>query len=133
MGPLALLAIGAAMGLAKSELVDRPKEKRQRKLAAETQRLSPWTGLQAGQIQEADPFGSALSFGMTGASLGQNMQAAEANQKINDKLIERMDKGYYPNTQVQVASQPQYAMIPPQPYGMAPNYWGGVGTMGYGA
>jgi hypothetical protein len=52
----------------KSEAIDKPKEARQRKLAAATQRYSPWTGLKANPIQEADTFGSALQGGMAGAT-----------------------------------------------------------------
>lgn len=68
------LAIGAGAGLLKNELVDQPKEERERKLAAATQRYSPWTGLKAGEIQHADPFGNMLSFGTAGGMLGQNLQ-----------------------------------------------------------
>lgn len=80
------LAIAAAIGLAKSELVDRPKEQRQRKLAGETQRLSPWTGLQAGQIQEADPIGTAMQFGATGAMMGQGYEASKLNEAAANRL-----------------------------------------------
>lgn len=66
--PLAM----AAAGMLKSNLVDRPREKRDRALAAETQRYSPWTGLKANQIREADPFGAALQGGMTGMQMGQD-------------------------------------------------------------
>lgn len=69
------LAIAAAIGLAKSEMVDKPKEDRQRKLAAETQRNSPWTGLKAGNIQEADPWGTAMQYGATGAQMGAGASA----------------------------------------------------------
>ena len=39
------LLIGAALGLGKSVLVDRPREQRQRQLAAQTALYSPWTGM----------------------------------------------------------------------------------------
>lgn len=80
-----VMVAAAAIGIAKSEFIDRPKEERQRKLAAETQRYSPWTGLQAGGVQEADPLGSALAFGATGAQISNGMQ----QQQINNKLAER--------------------------------------------
>lgn len=89
---LPLIAMAALAGLAKSELIDRPKEQRQRKLAAETQRLSPWTHLQADPIKEADPFGSALQFGAAGAQLGQNMDTADLQQeqmKLNNELLKQ--------------------------------------------
>lgn len=63
------LAIGALVGVAKNQLVDVPREKKQRALAAATQRLSPWTGLQAQPIQQADLLGNALQFGSTGAGM----------------------------------------------------------------
>lgn len=79
MNPLTLAMIMGGMGLGKSFLVDQPKEARQRKLAAETQRYSPWTGLHAGSIDEADPFGATLQGAASGASFGQNMQQNDAD------------------------------------------------------
>ena len=70
MDPMTIGLLAGA-GLLKSELVDRPREERQRKQAAITARWSPWTGMAPGQIQEADPFGSALQGGLTGAMLSQ--------------------------------------------------------------
>lgn len=64
------LAIAAALALAKDQMVDKPKEARQRKLAASTQRLSPWTGLQAQPIQEHDTLGTMMQYGATGAAMG---------------------------------------------------------------
>lgn len=72
------IALLAGAGVAKSELVDRPREERQRKLAAETLRWSPWTGMTPGAIQEADPFGSAIQGGLAGAMLSQNQQKLDA-------------------------------------------------------
>lgn len=118
MDPLALLAIGAAAGLAKSELVDRPKEKKQRELAAATQRYSPWTGLQAQPIKEADPFGSALGLGAAGYQAGIELENQATNQKIADAMIAN-------NMANSAASaSPGYTPMPT----MAPQY-----TLGYGA
>lgn len=72
------IGLMAGMGLAKSELVDRPREERQRRQAAITARWSPWTGMAPGAIQEADPFGSAMEAGLTGAMLSQNQQKLDA-------------------------------------------------------
>lgn len=77
------LLLGLA-GLAKSAAIDVPAAARQRKLAAATQRFSPWTGMQAGPVKEADPLGSALSFGLTGLSLDQNMD-------MHNKLMQQKD------------------------------------------
>lgn len=88
MDPMTLgLLIGAGTGVVKSELIDRPKEKRDRKLAAETQRLSPWTGLQAQAIKEADPLASALQFGGAGAQMGMGIQNQGLNQKMYGALL----------------------------------------------
>lgn len=64
------LAIGATVGLAKDQLVDVPREHKQRTLAAATQRYAPWTGMQAGPIQPADPLGNTMQFGVAGAGVG---------------------------------------------------------------
>ncbi len=80
--PLIVAAIAAGAGLLKSEFMDRPKEERQRVLAAETQRYSPWTGLKANKIEEADPMGSAMTFGAAGLGLGQGMESAAAQNKL---------------------------------------------------
>lgn len=76
----------AVAGLAKSELLDKPQAERQRKLAGATQSLSPWTGLKANPIKEADPFGSALQFGATGASMKQANQSADADAALAKRL-----------------------------------------------
>lgn len=83
-----LLALGAAAGLGKSIAIDAPRANRERKLAAETQRYSPWTGLKPGGISEPDPFGSALSFGLTGFQLDQGEKIGNLNQKLLQKAID---------------------------------------------
>ena len=70
----------AGAGLLKSELIDRPREERQRKQAAITTRWSPWTGMAPGAIQEADPFAAALEGGLTGAVLSQQQQKLNAGK-----------------------------------------------------
>jgi hypothetical protein len=73
--------------LAKSELIDRPREERQRQQAANTMRYSPWTGMAPNAVQEADPFGSAIQGGLTGAMLSQSQQKLDADiasQKAKD-------------------------------------------------
>lgn len=74
------IGIMAGLGLAKSELIDRPREERQRRQAANTMRYSPWTGMAPGAIQEADPLGSAMEAGLTGAMLSQNQQKLDAGK-----------------------------------------------------
>lgn len=58
MGPLALMAIGAAMGAAKSQLVDKPKEDRDRKKAeafAKCRRGARWTSPVCAKPTHGDP------------------------------------------------------------------------------
>jgi hypothetical protein len=87
------LLIGGAAGLAKSHFIDKPKEQRQRKLAAETQRYSPWTGMQADKVQEADPFGSALQYGTTGAMMSAQHSQMESDKKLNEAMTNRLNTG----------------------------------------
>jgi hypothetical protein len=65
------MTIGIAAGLGKSLLLDGPKAERERKLAATTAELSPWTGMSPTMPKEADAFGSALQGGMAGAAFNQ--------------------------------------------------------------
>ncbi len=84
--PITGLAIAAGLGLAKSELVDKPAADRQRKLAAATQQFSPWTGLKANPVKEADPAGSMLQYGAAGAQMGGAVNQANLQQAMADKL-----------------------------------------------
>jgi hypothetical protein len=86
------LAIGAAVGLAKEQLVDKPKEDKARTLAAATQKWSPWTGLQAQPIPLADPFGSALQFGATGAQMKEGMDQANTNAALKSSMTNYFNK-----------------------------------------
>lgn len=85
--PIPLLAIGAALGLTKHFAVDAPRERRQRKLAAETQRLSPWTGLSAGPIQEPDLLGSVISSGLTGQQIADGAKMNDLNGQLMQKAL----------------------------------------------
>jgi hypothetical protein len=86
-GPWGAL-IGAAVGLAKSELIDKPRMKEQLFLDASTARLSPFTGLKPGKAQVADPFGQALQFGAAGAGMGQSLERAGIFGKIAQAKID---------------------------------------------
>ena len=118
MDPLTLSAIMAGGGLLKGEFIDKPKEAQDVWLAAQTQRYSPWTGLRAGAINRADPFGSAMQGGVQGYSLGQNIESAGAAQELNklraDQLRAQMAQqsgvGAAP-TKLNYAQQEQ--MMPP--------------------
>jgi hypothetical protein len=78
MAPLMAAGLMALAGLAKSELVDKPKEGRQREYAAKTLKYSPWTGLTPGAVEEADPLGTAMQWGTTGGQMASNMNMQEA-------------------------------------------------------
>lgn len=78
MDPVTIgLLIGAGTGLLKTE-ADKKKEARQRQLAATTQLYSPWTGLQANPVQEADEFGNLLKYSGAGASIGSGIARPES-------------------------------------------------------
>jgi len=70
IGMLSMAALGALKG--KTD-IDRAKqiENSDRKLASETARYSPWTGMQPQQIRQApSAFGTMLGSGMQGAGFG---------------------------------------------------------------
>lgn len=100
MDPLTIAAVLGGVGLAKSAFIDTPKENRDRELAAETQRYSPWTGLKAGEIREADPLGSTLQGGVSGYMLGQNMEKQKLQNKWLQADINRMNLGLTPSAKV---------------------------------
>lgn len=74
--PLGLALIGAGAGGAKHEWEDLPKEERQTKLAAETQRYAPWTGLQGKAPESSSGIGDVMAGATTGLTLGQGMTSA---------------------------------------------------------
>lgn len=77
MDPLSLIAgplLGMGVGALKNA-VDQPAHQREVKLAADTQRLSPWTNLQAhAPSKEPSMFNDTLQGGMAGLQLGQGMK-----------------------------------------------------------
>lgn len=77
LGTLAALGVGAALGGAKHLLVDQPKYEAKKKLAAETQRYSPWTGLRAEMPDQPSLFENAVG----GAGYGLAAQAP-----VNDAI-----------------------------------------------
>lgn len=71
MDPITIgLLAGAGMGVLKG-MGDKKKEAADRKVAAETARWSPWTGMQPEQVQRADMMGSAMQGGLAGGAMGQ--------------------------------------------------------------
>lgn len=63
---------GAAAGIAKAKMAA-DREAKDRQLAADTQRNSPWTGMQAGPIRESDGVGDVLGGTIGGAMAGQGI------------------------------------------------------------
>jgi hypothetical protein len=123
--PITALAIGAGVGLLKGATVDQAREDRQRKLAGTTQRYSPWTGLAAQPVQEADPLGSAMQFGAAGAQLGSNMDSSKAQQKLMQAQAHWLDAGGNPNytAAMSTTAAPSYgAYGPKNPWNLGVNY-----------
>lgn len=74
---LTAAGIGALLGGVKHYAFDKPGEEADRKLAAETARYSPWTGMRPGQVKRANLGGTLIQGGATGALLGQQLGGAE--------------------------------------------------------
>jgi hypothetical protein len=83
--------IGAAMSAAQYKQ-QQDKEQRDRELAAETQRYSPWTGMRAGGIQEADAVGTIGSGVMAGYQMEQGMDAQSAQKDYQNKKLANEDR-----------------------------------------
>lgn len=86
------LLAGALIGLGKDLLIDEPKARRQRQLAAATQRYSPWTGLQAGPVEEPNALGSAATGALAGAAYGQNKDAADEEAATKQAYRDYLNK-----------------------------------------
>lgn len=76
------LAAGAGLGVAKHYLADKPAAERNRATQAEVARYSPWTGMKPTPVEDPSLFNSALQGGTMGASLGQGMDAADAQEAM---------------------------------------------------
>jgi hypothetical protein len=92
-----LLASGA-LALGKHFFHDKPQERSDAKVAAVTQRYSPWTHMQADKVEHPDLLGSLAQFGTAGAQFGQNMEMADANNEIRKLQLKRFkDLGIDPD------------------------------------
>lgn len=69
---LPVLAGMAALGLARG-MMDQKRASKERKQEAEIARYSPWTGMQAQRVKDADILGSTMQGAMGGAMIGQAM------------------------------------------------------------
>lgn len=85
-----IAAIMAAAGLAKGATLDKDEENRQAKTKAEKERVAYLTGDFGTPVQKADPFGSAMNYGLAGLGIQQGMDKNARDTKLNDALV-----GYY--------------------------------------
>lgn len=72
------------------------KENRDRKLASETQRYSPWTSLRAQPIEAANPVGDVAQGYAGYMGQQQNDEAASLRKKLTEAQIRSLDRGGNP-------------------------------------
>lgn len=117
------LAVGAASGLIQNNQ-KQAEYNRQKQLAADTERYSPWTG-QHGQMPSGKPnlFNSVLQGGMTGLSFAQGLggmggaPGAAANPMAGAEQVKPMNPVSAPNTMAGGFSQSPWSMQ------KAPNFY----------
>jgi uncharacterized protein HemX len=86
MLPLAIgLGVGALQGLQQQQQAEKD-----RKLQAITAQYSPWTHMAPQPVKEANMLGAVAGGGLTGAGIGQNMQAAEGQDQMNQAQLEAL-------------------------------------------
>ncbi len=73
LGGLLAIGGGTGLGILKSLAFDAPRAKRQNKLAAETIRNSPWTGMLPQAVEEPNYMGSAVQGAALGGLAGQGL------------------------------------------------------------
>lgn len=81
-----LIAMAALSAVQYSE--QQKKAARDRKLAAKTQELSPWTGLQAGPVNEPSAVGTIGSGLAQGYAMQQSGAAQDAAKAYQDKSLQ---------------------------------------------
>lgn len=89
----ALMAASGAAGLLKSELVDKPNEEKDREMQSITDRYSPWTGMRGKAVAHSDPIGTAMAGAAQGASLGQGLEKAGSDAKLQDAITKTLGGG----------------------------------------
>ena len=95
---------GTGLGILKGQK-DRERENADRKVAAETARWSPWTGMQAQPVQRADQMGSVMQGGLQGAAFGQGLEQRSAYQ---DWLAKQNVKSAADAQGITADNSPQY-------------------------
>jgi hypothetical protein len=90
MGPLALMGIGAGVGLLKSGLVDGPRVSREREYQANVARYSPWTGMRPSYVAGADTLGNAMQGGISGYMFGQALDNKASDDLLKNEQMKMM-------------------------------------------
>ena len=72
MDPMTLMAIGGALGLAKSQFIDAPQRQRAQNLAQTQARYSPWTGQNPQAPEQVDTLGNTMQGAAMGGALAQS-------------------------------------------------------------
>ena len=95
IGTAALLAGlgGAALSAGKHFAMDVPNARRQNKLAAETIRNSPWTGLTPNKVEQPNLFGTLFQGTTGGLALGQGIENNMSNLKFQDAVKSSLNTG----------------------------------------
>ncbi len=113
MDPITIGMLGFGALNAESDL---QREKRQTKLASETQRYSPWTGLRANDVAPANPIGDLAQAGAGALAYNQDQKVLQGNQALQAAQIAAMGSG-------KIAANGQ----------MNPNAWSKVGQPAFTA
>lgn len=79
-----------------SMLQNMDKEQRDRKLSATTQRYSPWTGLRAQPIEQANPYGDLAQTGAGVLGYQQAQEAAGLRKQLTEAQIKALGRGGNP-------------------------------------
>lgn len=113
MDPITLAALGGAgLGIGKG-ILDQNRERKDRQIAAQTARWSPWTGMAAQPVQRADLLGSTIQGGLQGASFGQGLGQQQDFNKYLDLLKQQQmqntpNPGYLSQTNLYNTGSQQY-------------------------
>lgn len=126
MDPMTIgMIAGSVLGLAKGE-EDKHTEKKQRKLNAEITRYSPWTRIGQQPVRMADPTGSLLQGGLSGAMMGQGISNSMAQNKLLEaQAAQAAAGGAGAATYMPGQGMPPYANANPWT-GMSPFYYGAM-------
>lgn len=111
---LAMAALSAAQYAEQQQ-----QAKRDRKLAAKTQELSPWTGLQAGPVKDPSLVGTVGSGLVQGYAMQQSGAAQDAAKQYQDKSLQMQQDAL---DMQRINQGRQYQMGANSSYGVPPQY-----------